>query len=61
LCRGDRWHVDQFHNPEFSNLIVAEIELKDENQKFESPSWLGREVTKVKKYKNFKMALTIKP
>jgi adenylate cyclase len=60
LCKGDRWHVDQFHNPEFENLVVAEIELTDEKQKFDKPVWLGREVTSVKKYKNFKMALTIK-
>jgi adenylate cyclase len=61
LCCRKRWHVDQFHNPEFENLIMAEIELTNEDEKFESPSWLGREVTKVKKYKNFKMALTLKP
>lgn len=33
-------------------LIVAEIELDSENEKFEKPSWLAKEVTGESKYYN---------
>jgi CYTH domain-containing protein len=33
-------------------LYIAEIELSDNNEPFEKPSWLGKEVTGVKKYYN---------
>lgn len=33
-------------------LIIAEIELKSEDEKFEKPTWLGEEVTGQKKYYN---------
>lgn len=33
-------------------LIVAEIELKSENETFEKPDWLGKEVTGDKRYYN---------
>ena len=33
-------------------LTVAEVELKDENQKVELPEWIDREVTGDPKYYN---------
>ncbi len=33
-------------------LIVAEIELESEDQKFEKPEWIGEEVTGDPKYFN---------
>lgn len=35
-----------------NGLIVAEIELNSENEIFEKPSWLGKEVTGIVKYHN---------
>jgi CYTH domain-containing protein len=35
-----------------SGLIVAEIELNSENEKFEKPNWLGKEVTGKAQYYN---------
>jgi adenylate cyclase len=33
-------------------LVIAEIELTDENEHFEKPNWLGKEVTADKRYYN---------
>jgi CYTH domain-containing protein len=49
------WEVDEFHG-ENEGLIVAEIELDDENEKFEIPSWLGKEVTADYRYLNSNLA-----
>ena len=38
------WEVDEFHG-ENKGLVVAEIELEDENEVFEKPDWLNNEVT----------------
>jgi adenylate cyclase len=43
--------VDEFFG-ENKGLIVAEIELHDENEAFEKPEWLGREVTNDQRYYN---------
>lgn len=48
---GLTWEIDEFLGDNLG-LIVAEIELADENQKFEIPSWIGREVTGDPKYFN---------
>lgn len=37
-------------------LIIAEIELDDENEAFEKPSWLGEEVTNDNRYYNVYLA-----
>jgi CYTH domain-containing protein len=49
--RGFTWEIDEFHR-ENEGLIIAEIELKSENQKFEIPPWVGEEVTGNEKYYN---------
>ena len=43
--------VDEFHG-ENQGLIVAEVELKSEDDQFEKPGWLGTEVTGQTKYFN---------
>jgi adenylate cyclase len=43
--------VDEFHG-ENEGLVVAEIELKSEEDKFQKPGWLGKEVTGDVKYYN---------
>ncbi len=45
------WEVDYFEG-ENSGLVVAEIELSDENESFERPEWVDREVTDKKEYRN---------
>ena len=39
-------------------LVVAEIELQHENEVFEKPNWLGREVTSDPRYPNANLAKT---
>jgi adenylate cyclase len=43
--------VDEFHG-ENEGLVVAEIELKGEDDEFEKPAWLGTEVTGDERYYN---------
>ena len=45
------WEVDEFQG-ENLGLIVAEVELESENQLFEKPGWVGREVTGESRYFN---------
>lgn len=45
------FEVDEFHG-ENKGLIIAEIELKSENEEFEKPAWLGEEVTGNVRYYN---------
>lgn len=45
------FEVDEFYG-ENEGLILAEIELKDENEVFEKPEWLGIEVTGDLRYYN---------
>lgn len=51
------WEIDVFkrHN---KGLVVAEIELKDENEVFEKPSWVGEEVTHDARYANSSLSTT---
>lgn len=43
--------VDEFYG-ENEGLILAEIELDDENENIEKPNWLGKEVTDDPRYYN---------
>jgi adenylate cyclase len=45
------YEVDVFEGDN-KGLIVAEIELNDENESFEKPNWLGEEVTGDDRYYN---------
>ena len=45
------WEVDEFHGDN-EGLVVAEIELNDENEIFEKPDWLDNEVTSDYRYLN---------
>ncbi|NCT10109.1 MAG: CYTH domain-containing protein [Flavobacteriia bacterium] len=45
------FEIDEFYG-ENKGLIVAEIELNSEDESFEKPTWLGKEVTGIKKYYN---------
>jgi len=52
---GFFWEIDEFHGKN-QGLIVAEIELEHEDQAFEKPVWLGREVTGDPRYYNANLA-----
>ncbi|MGK7930167.1 MAG: CYTH domain-containing protein [Microcystaceae cyanobacterium] len=45
------WEIDEFWG-ENEGLIVAEIELETDNQVFEKPKWIGKEVTHDFRYYN---------
>lgn len=49
--RLGRIELDVFEGDN-DGLIVAEIELASEDEKIELPSWIGREVTELKRYFN---------
>ena len=48
------WEVDEFHD-EQEGLVVAEIELDNEEQSFEIPDFIGDEVTHDPRYYNANM------
>ncbi|MFI2741537.1 CYTH domain-containing protein [Zhouia sp. PK063] len=49
------YEVDEFFGDN-KGLIVAEVELKEENQVFAKPNWLGEEVTGQIKYYNSQLS-----
>lgn len=53
--KGFKWEVDEFQGANLG-LVVAEVELSDENQSFEKPSWIGKEVTYDSRYFNSNLA-----
>ncbi|HNR06262.1 MAG TPA: CYTH domain-containing protein [Saprospiraceae bacterium] len=46
-----RWEVDEFHGDN-EGLVVAELELANENDAFIKPGWIGNEVTGKVEYYN---------
>lgn len=48
---GHVWEVDVFFGCN-EGLVMAEIELKNENEPFEKPDWVGEEVTGLVRYFN---------
>jgi len=53
--KNHTFEVDEFLK-ENSGLVIAEIELSNENEDFEHPAWLGEEVTGIKKYYNSQLS-----
>lgn len=49
------WEVDVFIEP-VKGLVLAEIELDDLTDDFESPDWLGKEVTQDHSYSNLSLS-----
>jgi len=49
------WEIDVFEGPN-AGLIVAEVELTDENEAVPTPGWLGAEVTADPRYLNVNLA-----
>jgi adenylate cyclase len=50
------YEVDEFHGDN-EGLIIAEIELSSENEKFDKPNWLGDEVTGEQRYYNSNLSI----
>lgn len=48
---GMTWEVDEFHGDN-SGLVVAELELDEEEQMFARPPWAGADVTHLPRYYN---------
>jgi adenylate cyclase len=55
VYRGTTWEVDDFAGDN-AGLVVAEVELHSEAQVFETPDWLGEEVTQDARYFNSNLA-----
>jgi len=49
--RGHTWEIDEFAGAN-TGLVVAELELKSEDDAFEQPPWLGQEVSHDPRYYN---------
>lgn len=45
------WEVDVFEG-ENKGLVIAEVELNRPDQKFKIPSWIGKEVTQDRRFRN---------
>lgn len=46
------WEIDEFHDAN-NGLIVAEIELPSADYQFDTPDWLGEEISNDKRYTNY--------
>jgi adenylate cyclase len=53
---GKTWEVDVFLGDN-AGLIVAEIELNSETEKFEKPDWISKEVTDDSRYTNASLSI----
>lgn len=49
--RGKLWEIDEFHGAN-AGLVLAEIELGSEAERFDRPVWVGREVSHLARYFN---------
>jgi len=50
------WEVDEFLGDN-EGLIIAEIELKDENEEFKKPAWVTDDVSNERKYYNSNLSV----
>ncbi len=53
---GKLWEVDEFSGSN-AGLIVAEIELQNENEEFEKPAWITNEVSDDDRYYNSSLSV----
>ena len=52
---GFVWEIDEFEN-NLAGLIIAEVELEDEDATVEIPSWAGMELTFLRGWSNASLA-----
>lgn len=48
---GKKWEIDVFEGDN-AGLVVAEVELQDEAEEFDKPTWVGKEVSDDPRYYN---------
>jgi CYTH domain-containing protein len=53
--QGYVWEVDVYQGA-YKGLVVAEVEIEDENASPELPAWIGKEITGDRRYSNVVMA-----
>lgn len=53
--KGNTWEIDEFFG-ENEGLVLAEIELKSPDQQYETPPWVGEDVTGDIRYTNSYLA-----
>jgi CYTH domain-containing protein len=51
IIGGLKWDIDEFHGAN-EGLVIAEVELEEENQQIKLPEWVGQEVSHEPKYYN---------
>ncbi|WP_315822670.1 CYTH domain-containing protein [Paraflavitalea speifideaquila] len=56
VYKNKTWEVDEFLSDN-AGLLIAEIELEQEDEYFECPDWVGKEVTEDAKYYNSNLAI----
>jgi adenylate cyclase len=54
-----KFEIDVF-NGDHAGLVIAEVELSTERSRFERPEWLGKEVTKDRRYYNASLARQVR-
>jgi len=52
---GKEFEIDEFHGDN-QGLIIAELELQYESERYDKPDWLGEEVTGDERYYNAMLA-----
>ncbi len=55
--KGLVWEIDEFFG-ENRGLLIAEVELESEDQEFEIPEWIGKEVTGDPRFYNSNLVKT---
>ncbi len=51
---GRIWEIDEFSGDN-AGLIIAEVEIESEDQRFDTPEWLGKEVSDDPRYLNINL------
>lgn len=54
VLEENTWEIDEFYG-ENKGLIIAELELKSEQQEYKTPNWLGVEVSNDPQYYNLNL------
>ena len=57
---GNRWELDEFHGC-LSGLVLAELEVPNENYRFTLPDFVGEEVSDNPTYYNSNLGLDFQP
>ena len=53
------FEIDEFLNPVFDGLVIAEVELKNEHDIIDIPEWLGIEISSDMSYTNSELSKSL--